>query len=239
MHAPIAMLDHLHMISPKDLDMIQPNDDNDDNEIDPVPLLCSSYERFLQSRNLLIDAWNSSSGDGVEGSMLKRCKNLDYRSIHRFCEAVRVDMENSKEKSPAGTISNTLGLITVIFEDVVKAVNIHNRLINSDDPQGPWPDVILMNRTETFGGFAFEGGIIKNEEYSPLQKELLNLLEGLCIFGYREYYKSLVYTLVEAHKIIYGTGTPDQKKLMEMLHLSTQEMIAHMMRQGRSIPSVF
>ncbi len=47
MHAPIAMLDHWHMILPKDLDLIQPNDDNVDNEIDPVPLLCSSYERFL------------------------------------------------------------------------------------------------------------------------------------------------------------------------------------------------
>jgi hypothetical protein len=46
MHVPIAMLYHWHMISPKDWDMIQPNhknDDNGDNEIDPVPLLCISY----------------------------------------------------------------------------------------------------------------------------------------------------------------------------------------------------
>jgi hypothetical protein len=166
MHAPIAMLDHWHMISPKNLDMIQPNDDDDHDEINPVPLLCSSYERFLQSRNLLIDAWNSRSGDGFEGSMLKWCKNLDYGTIHRFCEAVRVDMENLKEKSPTGTISSTLALITVLVEDVVEAVNIHNTLINSDDPQDPWPDVIFMNRTD--GGFVFEAGIIKNEEYSPL-----------------------------------------------------------------------
>ncbi len=172
MHAPIAMLDHWHMISPKNLDMIQPNDDNDDNEIDPVPLLCFSYERFLHSRNLLIDAWNSRSCDEVEGSMLKRCKNIDYGSMH-------------KEISPAGTISSTLALITVLSEDVVEAVNIHNTLINSGDPQNPWPDVILMNRTDTFGRFVFEGGIIKNEEYSPLQKKLLKLLEGLCIFGYQ------------------------------------------------------
>jgi hypothetical protein len=31
MHAPIAMLDHSHMISSKDWDMIQPNDDNYDD----------------------------------------------------------------------------------------------------------------------------------------------------------------------------------------------------------------
>jgi hypothetical protein len=74
MHAPIAMLDHWHMISPKDWDMIQPNDDNDDNEIDPVPLLCSSCERFLQSKNLLIELGTPrfKIGVGVEGSMQKQ-----------------------------------------------------------------------------------------------------------------------------------------------------------------------
>jgi hypothetical protein len=96
-----------------------------------------------------------------------------------------------------------------------------------------------MNTTETSDGFVFEGGIIKNEEYSPLQKESLKLVEGLCVFGYWEYYKSLLCTLVEAHKTIYGTGTPVQKKLMKMFHLSMQGMITHMMRQGRSIPSDF
>ncbi len=77
------------------------------------------------------------------------------------------------------------------------------------------------------------------EEYSPLQKESLKLLEGLWVFGYREYYKNLLCTLVEAHKTIYGAGTPVPKKLMEMFYLSTQGMTAHMMRWGRSIPSVF
>ncbi len=98
-------------------------------------------------------------------------------------------MENLKEKSPAGTISSPLALITVLFEDVAEAVNIHNTLINNDDPQDPRPDVILMNRTETFGGFVIEGGIIKNEEYSALQKEFMKLLEGLHFFNYQEYYK--------------------------------------------------
>jgi hypothetical protein len=46
-------------------------------------------------------------------------------------------MENLKDKSAAGTISSTLALITVSFEDVIEAVNIHNTLINSDDPHDP------------------------------------------------------------------------------------------------------
>ncbi len=33
------------------------------------------------------------------------------------CEAVKVDMENSKEMSFKKTISSTLSLITVLFED--------------------------------------------------------------------------------------------------------------------------
>ncbi len=191
--------------------MIQPNDDIDDIEIDSMPLLFSSYERFLQSRRILKDAWNSRSGDGVEGMIQNKCKSHDNGAKHRFCKAVRVDMENLKEKSVAGIISSTLAFLTVLFEDVIEAVNIHNTLIDSDDPQDPWPYVILMNTTETSGGFVFEGGIIKNEEYSPLQKESLKLLEGLCVFGYWKYYKNLLFTLVEAHMTIYGIGTPVPK----------------------------
>jgi hypothetical protein len=67
MHTPVIMLDHWHRISPKDWDVVQPNDDINDNKIDSMPLIFASYERFLQSRNLLADAWNSRSGDGVEG----------------------------------------------------------------------------------------------------------------------------------------------------------------------------
>jgi hypothetical protein len=153
MHAPVTMLDHWHMISLKDWDMIQPKDDIDDDGIDSVLLLFSSYDRLLQSRNLLKDAWNSRSGHGVEGSIQNKCKNHDYDRIqimcnshdygagHRFCEAVRVDMENLKEKSVAGTTSSILALITVLFVDVVEAVNIHNTLIDSDVPQDPWPSV--------------------------------------------------------------------------------------------------
>jgi hypothetical protein len=40
-----------------------------------------------------------------------------------------------------------------------------------------------MNTTETSGGFVFERGIIKNEDYSPLKKkESLKLLEGFCVW---------------------------------------------------------
>jgi hypothetical protein len=52
----------------------------------------------------------------------------------------------------------------VLFQDEFDAVNIHNTLIDCDGIYDPWPQVTLMNTTETSGGFVFEGGIIKNED---------------------------------------------------------------------------
>ena len=43
-----------------------------------------------------------------------------------FCEAVKADIANSKETSFNNTISSTLSLIIVLFEDLFEAVNIHD-----------------------------------------------------------------------------------------------------------------
>jgi hypothetical protein len=42
-----------------------------------------------------------------------------------FCEAAKVDMANSKDTSFNNTITSTLSLITVLFEDLFEAINIH------------------------------------------------------------------------------------------------------------------
>jgi hypothetical protein len=99
----------------------------------------------------------------------------------------------------------------VLIEDVIEAVNIHKILFDHDDTHDSWPHVTLMNTTETSGGFVFQGGVIKNEDYSPLQKKLLKLLEGFCVFGYWEYYKKLLCILVEAYKTIMGLAPQFQK----------------------------
>ncbi len=41
-----------------------------------------------------------------------------------FCEAVKVDMENSKKLSFHHTITSTLSLITVLFEDLFEAITL-------------------------------------------------------------------------------------------------------------------
>ncbi len=42
-----------------------------------------------------------------------------------FCEAVKVDMENSKKTSFMKTMSSTLSLITVLFKDLFEAITLH------------------------------------------------------------------------------------------------------------------
>jgi hypothetical protein len=36
------------------------------------------------------------------------------------------------------------------------------------------------------------------------KKELMLLFEGVCIFGYREFYKKILCILIEVNKTIYG-----------------------------------
>jgi hypothetical protein len=46
MHAPLAMLHHW--------DMIQPNDDVNDNEMNSMPLLFTSYENYIRSTEMFL-----------------------------------------------------------------------------------------------------------------------------------------------------------------------------------------
>ncbi len=39
-----------------------------------------------------------------------------------FCEAVKVDLENSKETAFKNTLTSTLSLITVLCEDLFEAI---------------------------------------------------------------------------------------------------------------------
>ncbi len=44
------------------------------------------------------------------------------------CEAVKVDLENSKETAFKNTITSTLSLITVLFEDLFEAITFYREL---------------------------------------------------------------------------------------------------------------
>jgi hypothetical protein len=91
-----------------------------------------------------------------------------------FCEAVKVDMVNSKDTSFNNTIKSTLSLITVLFEDLFEAITIHRDFCGKkEDPQ---PSIPSLNKTDTFDGYEFNIDII-TDEVNALQKQSLMLFE--------------------------------------------------------------
>ncbi len=92
-----------------------------------------------------------------------------------FCEAVKVDMANSEDTSFKNTITSTLSLITVLFEDLFEAITIHKDFCGKMEV--PHPSISLLNKTNTFDGYEFDIDII-TDEVNALQKESLMLFES-------------------------------------------------------------
>jgi hypothetical protein len=80
-------------------------------------------------------------------------------------------MANSKETSFSDTISSTLSLITVLFEDLFEAINIHKKFCGKQE--GSKSSITLLNETDTCDGYDFNIDIINTDEYNALQKESL------------------------------------------------------------------
>ncbi len=137
-----------------------------------------------------------------------------------FCEAVKVDMANSKDTSFKNTITSTLSLITVLFKDLFEAITIHKDFCGKKE-------VSLLNKTNTCDGHEFDNDII-TDEVNALQKESLMLFEGFCVFGYREFYKSLLCILMEVNKTIYGNNGDVPDKLLDIFLLSSPGIRNHM-----------
>ncbi len=78
-----------------------------------------------------------------------------------FCEAVKV------------------ALITVLFEDLIEAITLHKEF--SGEKVRLEPSTSLLNKIDTFDGYVFNIDVF-TDEVNALQKELLVLFEGFCIF---------------------------------------------------------
>jgi hypothetical protein len=106
---------------------------------------------------------------------LNICQTQTKYGQSMFCEAVKVDMDNSKETSFKKLISSALSLITVLFQDLFEAITL------------PWefngekvrlePSTSLLNKTNTCDGHGFNIDVL-TDEVNALQKELLVLFEG-------------------------------------------------------------
>ncbi len=110
-HAPNAMLYHWNMM--------EPNDEQMHRELMFMPLLVASYyQNYVRS--------SKSFQEGLSWMEdLNICQKPTKYGQSMFCEAVKVDLENSKESSFHHTITNTLSLITVLLEDLFEAISLH------------------------------------------------------------------------------------------------------------------
>jgi hypothetical protein len=159
---------------------------------------------------------------------LNICRKTTKYGQSMFCEAVKVDVENSKETSFKNTITSTLSLITVLFEDLFQAITLHREF--SGEKVRLEPSTSLLNQTNSLNGYVFNINVF-TDEVDALQKELLVLFEGFCIFGYREAYKNLLCVLMVVKKTIYGNNGDVPDKLLNMFRLSSPGIRNHMNRQ--------
>jgi hypothetical protein len=176
--------------------MVEPHDEQIHRESMFMPLLFTSYENYVQSSKSFQEGLNWMED-------LNICQKPTKYGQAMFCEAVKVDMENSKETTFKKTISSTLSLITVLFEDLFEAITLHREF--SGEKVDIKPLTSLLNKTNTCDGYDFNIDII-TDKVNALQKELMILFEGFCIFGYREFYKKMLCILMVVNKTIYGNN---------------------------------
>ncbi len=133
-----------------------------------------------------------------------------------FYEAVKNDLVNSTETSFNNTISTTLSLITVLFEDLFEAVNIQAE--KCGEKEDPKPSITSLNKTNTCDRYDFNIDIINNDEYNALQKESLMLFERFCIFGFWEFFKNFFCILMEVNKTMYVNNEDIPKMFFDNLY---------------------
>jgi hypothetical protein len=85
-----------------------------------------------------------------------------------FCEAAKVDLENSKKLSFHHTLTSTLSLITVLFEDLFEAITLHREF--SGKKVRLEPSTSLLNQTDTLNGYVFNIDVF-TDEVNALQNE--------------------------------------------------------------------
>jgi hypothetical protein len=98
---------------------------------------------------------------------LNICQKPTKYGQSMFCKAVKVDMENSNKSSFHHTITNTLFLITVLFEDLFEAITLHREF--SGEKVRLEPLTSLLNKIKTCDGNDFNIDIF-TDEVNALQK---------------------------------------------------------------------
>ena len=175
--------------------------DHKDHPINPpgafnlsqVPVLFSGMDAYVQGKASFLESVTTIGANDCDGMFFCNRGNDFKTGEHKFCEAVKVDVSKAKETNFQASITNTIALVSVLFEEIGVAVEIHERAkkVKMSEVKFPSGHLILFNQT-----FEFEKGFFENI-VNVHQKECLKSLEALCVFGHREVYKNILLIFVE------------------------------------------
>ncbi len=155
---------------------------------------------------------------------LNICQKPTNYGQSMFCEAVKVDLENSKESS-FHTITSTLSLITVLFEDLFEAITLHRDF--SGEKVRLEPLTSLLNKTNTCDGHNFNIDVF-TDEVNALQKKSLLLFEGFLYLWLQRILQKCALYLMVVNKTNYGNNGDFPDILLNMFLLSSPGIRNHM-----------
>jgi len=171
--APVAIVCHWEMIDHEDHPM-------NTFDLSHIPVLFSGMDPFGRAQASFL-ATLTNIGDKNRRRMFCSRVNGAKKGEEEFCEVVKVNVSKTKETNFQASITNTIALVSVIFEDFGVSVELLEKAKKYKTIEEAFPSghSILFNET-----FEFEQGFLK-KEFNALQKECLKSLEALCVFGYR------------------------------------------------------
>jgi hypothetical protein len=224
-HAPSAIVRHLEMIDHQD----HPINPTRAFNLSQVPVLFSGMDTYVRGEASFLESVTKIGDNDHDGMFFCYRANDLKKGEHEFCEAVKVDVSKAKETTFQASITNTIALVSVLFEEIGVAVEIHEMAKKEKKSEVKFPSghLILFNNT-----FSFEQGFFKTI-INSVQKECLKSLEALCVFGYREFYKNFLLILVEMNDQISRKKTPVPKRIMDMFGVSTGPLVAHMLKRAK------
>jgi hypothetical protein len=123
-HAPIAMLHHLAMIP--NFEVI------DESGLKAMPLLFTGCDdSFSRSKK----SYEESVGNNIDGELAPKCPNSELSIDQQFslCEAIKVNKFQSEGNGE--TISSTLSIIKVLFEDLQLGFELHQQFQRKTPPK--------------------------------------------------------------------------------------------------------
>ncbi len=148
----------------------------DESGLKAMPLLFTGLDSFTRTKNF----HEESVGDKIDDKLAPKCLNSELSIDHQFslCEAIKVDAFQSEDN--VDTISSTLLLIKVLFENLRLGFEIHQQFKTNTpkDIDVNGTKFFLLNQTSTKqgGSTLFANRLQKNNGIDPIKKKYLNCL---------------------------------------------------------------